>query len=108
MRISAVAWLALAAAFVGLTAATTASAEPPEIIDQCKTCHGVNGLARIPTAPHIAGTSRGYLEQQLKDYKSGKRAHEVMSVIAEDLTRDDMKAAAKWYSSLKITVELPE
>jgi len=87
---------------------TTAAAEPPVIIDQCKTCHGVNGMAKIPMAPNIAGTARGYLEQQLKHYKSGKRENEIMSVIAKDLTRDDIKAAAKWYSSLKVTVEIPE
>ena len=87
---------------------TTARAEPPEVISQCKTCHGVNGIAKIPMAPNIAGTARGYLEQQLKHYKSGKRENEIMSVIAKDLTRDDIKAAAKWYSSLKVTVEIPE
>lgn len=96
---------ALAALFL---APLTAAAEPPEIINQCKTCHGVNGIAKIPTAPNIAGTSRGYLEQQLKNYKSGKRQSEIMSVIAAELSRDDMRAAAKWYSSMKVTVEMPE
>lgn len=86
----------------------TGPLDPRETISQCSTCHGVDGIAKIPTAPNIAGSSRGYLETQLKAFRSGKRENEVMSVIAEDLSNAEIKAVAKWYSALKVTVEVPE
>ena len=88
--------------------APTGPLVPREEIHQCTTCHGVDGIARIPTAPNIAGSSRQYLETQLKAFRSGKRENEVMSVIAEDLSNAQIKAVAKWYAGLKVTVEVPE
>lgn len=81
---------------------------PREMVQQCATCHGYDGIAKIPTAPNIAGSSRQYLETQLKAFRSGKRENEVMSVISEDLSNADIKVVAKWYASLKVTVETPE
>jgi len=86
-------------------AAASAPLTPRETVQQCATCHGYDGLARIPTAPNIAGSSRQYLETQLKAFRAGKRESEVMSVIAEDLSNADIKVVAKWYASLKVTVE---
>jgi len=75
---------------------------------KCKTCHGIDGIAKIPIAPHIAGESEVYLETQLKAFRSGKREHEIMSVVAKGLTDEDIANLAAWYSSIKITAEMPE
>jgi len=75
---------------------------------KCKTCHGIDGIAKIPIAPHIAGESTIYLETQLKAFRSGKRVHEIMSVVAKDLTDEDIADLAAWYSSIKITAQMPE
>ena len=91
-----------------LALAQTGPLDPRETVQQCATCHGYDGIAKIPTAPNIAGSSRQYLETQLKAFRSGKRENEVMAVIAEDLSNAEIKAAAKWYASLKVTVEVPE
>ena len=74
----------------------------------CRTCHGVDGLATIPTAPHLAGESHVYLSSQLKAFRSGKREHEIMSVIAKQLSDKDIEDLAAWYSSIEISVTLPE
>lgn len=74
----------------------------------CKTCHGLDGVARIPIAPHIAGESEVYLETQLKAFRSGKRTHEIMSVIAKDLSDADISDLAAWYASIAFTVQMPE
>ncbi len=74
----------------------------------CRTCHGVDGVAKIPTAPHIAGESEIYLVSQLKAFRSGQREHEVMSVIAQQLSDDDIANLAAWYSSIQFTVKVPE
>ena len=86
-------------------AAATVPLVPREVVRQCATCHGYDGLAKIPTAPNIAGSSRQYIETQLKAFRSGKRENEVMSVITAELSNAEIKAAAKWYASLKVTVE---
>ena len=75
---------------------------------KCKTCHGIDGIAKIPIAPHIAGESTVYLETQLKAFRSGKRVNEIMSVVAKDLTDEDIANLAAWYSSIKITAQMPE
>ena len=75
---------------------------------QCQTCHGIDGIAKIPIAPHIAGENEIYLITQLKAFRSGKRTHEIMSVIAKDLSDEDMADLAAWYASIKIEATLPE
>lgn len=73
----------------------------------CVMCHGQNGIAPMPSAPNLAGQQELYLSEQLKHYRSGKRQHEVMSVIAKSLSDSDIEALAVWYSSMKISVEVP-
>ena len=75
---------------------------------QCQTCHGIDGIAKIPIAPHIGGESQIYLETQLKAFRSGKRVHEIMSVIAKGLSDDDISDISAWYASIKITATIPQ
>lgn len=74
----------------------------------CQNCHGIDGLAKLPFVPHIAGESKIYLVTQLKAFRSGTRKNEMMSVIARDLSDDDIDNLATWYSSILIHVTLPE
>ena len=71
----------------------------------CMTCHGVNGLAVAPNTPHLAGQPEPYLVDQLKAYRSGKRAHEVMTVVAKPLSDADIADLAAWYASLEIVLK---
>lgn len=73
----------------------------------CALCHGVNGIATMPSAPNLAGQPPIYVSEQLKHYRNGKRQHEVMGVIAKPLTDADIANLAAWYSSIKFTVEAP-
>lgn len=75
---------------------------------KCQTCHGIDGIAKLPTAPHIAGENALYLTSQLEAFRSGKRVHEIMSLIAKDLTDEDIADLSAWYSSIKITAEMPK
>jgi len=45
------------------------------------------------------------LMEQLRHYRSGKRSHEVMAVIARSLSEQDLEAVAAWYGSNRITLE---
>jgi cytochrome c553 len=75
---------------------------------KCQTCHGIDGIATLPTAPHIAGENAVYLSSQLEAFRSGTRVHEIMSLIAKDLSDEDIADLSAWYASIKITVEMPE
>lgn len=70
----------------------------------CATCHGPLGLSQLPNAPHLAGQPAIYLVEQLKNYRSGKRQNEMMSVIAKPLTDQEIDDLASWYSSIQISV----
>lgn len=74
----------------------------------CQPCHGLDGVARIPNAAIIAGESEIYLVKQLKAFRAGERQDPMMSMIAQDLTDEDIANLAAWYSSIKITVEMPQ
>jgi cytochrome c553 len=75
---------------------------------QCQPCHGLDGVARQPNAATIAGESEIYLAKQLKAFRAGERQDPQMSLIAGGLSDQDIADLAAWYSSIKITVEVPE
>lgn len=75
---------------------------------QCSTCHGKDGLSRDPETPNLAGLSSLYIEKALVDYKKGSRHDRRMSLIAQSLTKPQMKDLAAWYSAFEVTVKTPE
>ena len=89
-------------AFAGDLAAGRAKADAA-----CAVCHGPNGLSMQPNAPHLAGQPEIYLVEQLKNYRSGKRSHDVMSVIAKPLTDAEIQNLAAWYAAMQVSVQLP-
>src|ERR1700719_4890413 len=56
----------------------------------CGVCHGVDGLAKIPEAPNLAGQSESYLTEQIAAFQSGERINELMSVVVQDLSETDI------------------
>lgn len=74
----------------------------------CNACHGVDGLSRRPDAPHIAGQTAFYLAEQLRAFRSGRRAHPVMNVVAANLSDADIADLAAWYASIEVKVRVPE
>jgi cytochrome c553 len=94
--------LALAAAPLPASADAEAGRAKAQM---CAVCHGAHGLAVAPNTPHLAGQSEPYLVEQLKAYRSGKRAHEVMGVVAKPLTDADIADLAAWFASLEIVLK---
>ena len=70
----------------------------------CAVCHGLDGLAKIPEAPNLAGQSEGYLIEQITAFKSGERKNEMMSVVVQDLSPTDIENLAAYYSGIEISV----
>jgi cytochrome c553 len=73
----------------------------------CAVCHGPLGVSMRPDAPHLAAQPLFYLVDQMKQYRSGKRHHEIMNVIARPLTDQDIDELAAWYSSIRIEAVAP-
>ena len=74
----------------------------------CRTCHGFDGYAQIPIAPHIAGESATYLADQLRAFRSGEREHEMMSVVAASLSDKQINDVAAWYAAHAVVAIPPE
>lgn len=68
----------------------------------CAVCHGPLGIGQQPDAPHLAGQPEMYVAEQLKDYRSGKRVHEVMGVVAKGLSDADIADLAAWFARIEV------
>lgn len=73
----------------------------------CAVCHGQAGISTLPNAPHLAGQPALYVEEQLRNYRSGTRRHEQMSVVAKPLSDADISELAAWYASIRIQATPP-
>jgi cytochrome c553 len=74
---------------------------------QCQTCHGLDGLSKLPEAPHLAGQPEAYLVKALNDYREGARKNEMMSVVAPALSDQDVADLAAYYAAIVIETKLP-
>jgi cytochrome c553 len=77
-----------------------------QVAGQCRTCHGLDGYAQIPIAPHIGGEPAGYLAAQLRAFREGTRTHEMMSVVAAGLSDAQIDDVAAWYAAHEVTADL--
>lgn len=75
---------------------------------KCSVCHGKLGVSKDPEVPIIAGQHALYIEKELKLYRDGGRQDRRMSLMAKPLTDEQIKDLAAWFSSLKVTVEVPD
>lgn len=75
---------------------------------QCSVCHGRIGIAQDPEVPHLAGQSAFYLEKSLKDYRDGAREDRRMTLMAQNLTDQDIADLAAWFASIEISATPPE
>jgi cytochrome c553 len=74
---------------------------------QCQTCHGLDGLAKQPDAPNLAGQSEIYLVKAMTDYKQGERKNEIMTLVAAALSAGDIADLAAYYAAIEIQVTPP-
>ncbi|WGH78198.1 c-type cytochrome [Jannaschia ovalis] len=88
-------------------AAADDPAEGRKVANMCRTCHGLDGYAQIPIAPHIGGEPKDYLEAQLMAFKTGAREHEMMTIVTAGLSAQQISDVAAWYASHRATATLP-
>lgn len=95
-----IALAAVAGLLLGQGAAAADVAAGQRKAQACAVCHGVAGRSTAPDAPHLAGQPALYLVAQMRNFRSGKRPHEVMGVIARPLSDEDIADLSAFYSSL--------
>jgi cytochrome c553 len=90
---------------VSLEAAAEAQAKrsAEQIVNTvCAACHAVDGNSVVTLNPKLAGQHPEYLQKQLMEFKSGKRANAVMSGMAAGLSDDEMKELAAYFAAKKL------
>jgi cytochrome c553 len=67
----------------------------------CAGCHGADGNSPTPMFPKLAGQHEDYLFHSLQGYKTGKRKNPIMQGQAANLSDQDMKDLAAYFSKQK-------
>lgn len=98
----------VAAWYASFHATATLTADAAGAPEACVVCHGVDGIAVMEDVPNLAGETNIYIDTQLKAFRLGKRVHEVMSVVAQDLTDAEIRAYADWYGAVQLTISPAE
>ena len=84
-----------------VTAASGAMAGNGREFPACATCHGVNGEGNpLMGYPRLAGLPAKYLQTQLNNFATGKRADGTMTPISQSLSVDERRAIAGVYATL--------
>lgn len=81
-------------------------AEGKRLAGQCRTCHGLEGLSRLPVAPNIGGEPAAYIRAQLTAFRDGTRENEMMTIVAKSLTDQQIADLAAWYAGHQATATL--
>lgn len=72
----------------------------------CMPCHNNNGISTNDQYPNLAGQKDRYLQKELEKFKKGKRKDPIMTGIAAQLDKNDMKNLSKYFSKVgKITIK---
>jgi cytochrome c553 len=73
----------------------------------CQTCHGLDGKSKLPEAPNLAGQTEIYLVKALKDFRSGARKNDMMSLVAPTLKDQDIDDLAAYFAAIPVTYGPP-
>ena len=74
---------------------------PEKAQNVCVSCHGPDGIGVTGMYPNLAGQHADYLERALLDYKSGARKNPVMGGFVADLSKEEIREVAEYYSKQK-------
>jgi cbb3-type cytochrome c oxidase subunit III len=77
--------------------------------ERCQECHGADGhaigmadgAASDGKFPKLAGQSVEYIVKQIRDFRSGVRNHDFMSIMAKSLDDRDLADIAAYFASQK-------
>ncbi|GKS70069.1 hypothetical protein W03_20730 [Nitrosomonas sp. PY1] len=105
--------LILLSMFSGLAgAAESMPSEKPDTLDDrvkaCIICHrDADKINRDAYFPRIAGKPAGYLYNQLRNFRDGKRYYQPMAILLENMSDEYMLEIAQYFASLPYTYPEP-
>lgn len=76
-------------------------------VQGCATCHGSSGQG-TPGFPRIAGKPAGYIFNQLRNFRDGRRSYPPMNYLLEYLHGDYFKEMAEFFAAQRIPFAPPE
>lgn len=104
-------WLSLIA-FLFIAPPAVASGVPDtmeERVKACVICHGPEDKkGRDAYYPRIAGKPEGYLFNQLRNFRDGRRHYRPMALLLEGLPDQYLREMAEYFASLKQAFPPPE
>jgi YVTN family beta-propeller protein len=68
---------------------------------QCAACHGLTGASTNAEWPNLAGQKYAYLVEQLQAFRDGTRKNPVMAPMAQQLSAQDVRDVAAYFSGLQ-------
>ena len=100
--------IALSPAFAALPATPAFQDNLAQRVQLCSTCHGEQGRAGPDGYyPRIAGKPAAYLFNQLKNFQTGKRRHNLMSRLVANLSDTYLMEIAQYFSALNLPYVAP-
>ncbi len=96
-----------------VNATDTASAAVPntmaERVKACTICHGEEDRAgRDAYYPRIAGKPQGYLFNQLRNFRDGRRHYQPMAILLENMSDEYLQEIAQHFATLQLPFPPPE
>jgi cytochrome c553 len=106
--------IALAALLHTLANAQTVNADIAKRMQACTTCHGAGATATVGRTanevyfPRIAGKPAGYLFNQLKNFRDGRRHYGLMVGLVEHLNDAALLEMAQYFAQLDLPYPEPQ
>ncbi len=101
-------WIALFALILLSTAVMAFEGGSPQAGQQkaavCAGCHGNDGNSFSGQFPSLAGQHASYLYEQLRYFKSGQRKNPIMQPQAANLSDQDMRDLAAYFSAQTLQI----
>ena len=70
------------------------------LAEGCAGCHGEDGVSQTALTPSLAGEPDLFTQWQLVFFRGGSRKSEVMGLVAEALSNDDIRNLGAYYAAL--------
>lgn len=80
-----------------------------ERVRACTICHtGEDKIERDAYYPRLAGKSQGYLFNQLRHFRDGRRIYPPMAILLENMSDEYLQEIAQYFSTLQLPYPKPE
>nr|WP_329955489.1 cytochrome c [Dyella choica] len=79
-----------------------------KLASKCVSCHGNDGTGTAPQFPRLAGQYNEYIQHVVHEYQNGERDNPIMKPQVSNLSPDDIKQLADYFSTLPTQLEKPD